>query len=163
MKVLLAVLAAILTIVIGGIWQWTRLPSDATLRHKFKQSQEDLERLRQLAKDDYLYGRVHAAYVDQKTLSAERLTEYRRLMKAVGIQRIWANGPGLPIEFLFEAYGILDTGTYKGISYAAEPEGLEADSLDNSCMGVQRSRTGRFCHVVHRLDGNWWLFRYEYH
>jgi hypothetical protein len=143
-----------------GLWRCNRLPSDAASREQFKRSRKDLERLREMAGKDYLYGRIAATYIDQDRLPADRVKEYRRLLKASGVKVLSAQGPWLPVEFMVDATGFLNSGTYKGFRYSEREEAPVAESLDVSCM--KPALKIRFCHVVRRLDGNWWLFRYEY-
>jgi hypothetical protein len=110
--------------------------------------------------EDRLRGRVHAEYVDDKKLSPKRVGEYRRLMSASGVTRLWANGPGKETEFLVDAVGMLDVGIYKGFSFSQVEESPVVASLDISCMA--QSGDARFCSAVQKLDNNWWLIRYEY-
>lgn len=136
------------------------LPSDARLKKQFELHRQELERLRQMVIDDNLNSRIHEQYVDDQTLSPKRVAEYRQLMKSAGIVRLWAQGGGKPIEFLVDATGFLDVGTYKGFSYAEHQEGHIAKSLDYSCQPPNAKE--RYCDAVQSLGGHWWLVRYEY-
>src|SRR5690242_7441890 len=86
-----------------SLWQcgrWFRgdtLASDAQLIKRFQSSRGDLERLRQMVVEDNLQGRIHAQYVDDKSLPTRRIEEYRRLLEKAGITRLWANGRNEPL------------------------------------------------------------------
>jgi hypothetical protein len=148
-----------------GFWKWGRLwsedtlPTDAALRQQFKGAQQHLFRLQQMVDQDRLQGRVHARYVDAKRLSPERVAEYRRLMKMSGITRLWASDSE-STEFLVDAVGMLDVGTYKGFSCSKKEREPVAASLDVSCMPHESK--ARYCDAFQRLDEDWWLIRYEY-
>jgi hypothetical protein len=144
----------------GRYWRGENLPTDAELRQQFTRNRAALERLRQMVSEDRLTGRVHADNVDDKKLSEERLREYRRLMKSTGVERLVANGPGKPIDFNVDDFGFLDVGTYKGFYHDERRHVPSADSLDLSCRPPDRYVS--YCEAFQKLDGNWWLIRYEH-
>ena len=49
------------------------------------------------------------------------------------------------------------------VLFACKPkeETPVAESMDDSCMKLKLDR--RSCYSVKRLDGNWWLYRKEFH
>ena len=157
---------ALLLICLGalscGMWfSGCTLPSDARLIRRFHQRRNSLEKLRRMAREDRLKGRIHAGYYDDKKLPEPRVREYRALMADSGVVRLWPNEDERSIEFLVDAVGVLDVGTYKGYVWSIKPQHPIVDSLDESCSDW--APAGRFCHASRHLDGDWWLIRYEYY
>jgi hypothetical protein len=138
------------------------LPSDANLTTQFQRSRQDIERLRQMANEDNIHGRIHADYADPN-LSEARLSEYRRLMKASGIMRLGANRRGEPLELMVDGSGFLAQGDYKGFWYNPAELRRSAGSLDESCFEIaEAEKQERSCSAVRSLGNGWWLVRYEY-
>jgi len=138
------------------------LPADATLIAQFKRSHNDIEHLRQMAEEDDIHGRIHAGYADPK-LPQARLDEYRRLMSASGIMRLYANGRQPPLELMVDGTGFLAQGDYKGYLYNPSESARSAASLDDSCFDIaEAKKEERFCSAVRSLGDGWWLVRYEY-
>jgi hypothetical protein len=138
------------------------LPSDASLIRQFQRSRQDFERLRQMADEDNIQGRIHSDFADPK-LSDVRLTEYRRLMKGSGIVRLYASGRGKPLELIVDANGFLAQGDYKGFWYNPAESRPPAASLDESCFDIaEATKQERSCSAVLSLGEGWWLIRYEY-
>lgn len=169
MKRLKGCLLALLVVVVLsmlGLWHCARdwngdnLPTEAELKAQFARYRDPLFRLRQMATEDELRGRVHAGYVDDERLSPQRLAEYRRLMDRAGITRLWRHETGLSIEFLVDAVGMLDSGVYKGFIYSEVGEKTTMGSLDVTCIPSSPRRD--FCEVAHSLEPNWWVARWEF-
>lgn len=121
------------------------LPSDNALIQRFQGSHNDLERLRQMVDEDNLDGRIHADYADPH-LPDVRLAEYRKLMRAAGIMRLWAHGRSKPLELIVDANGWLAEGEYKGYTYDPSEQQPSSASLDISCFEIAQARKeGRFC------------------
>jgi hypothetical protein len=138
------------------------LPSDTSLITQFQRSHEDIERLRQMAEEDNLQGRIHADYADPK-LPEIRLNEYRRLMKASGIMRLSGAGRGKPLELIVDANGFLAQGDYKGFMYNPLASGKTDVSLDGDCFGIAGAfKEERFCSAARGLGDGWWLILYQY-
>jgi len=115
-----------------------------------------------MADEDNLDGRIHADYADPHLPNA-RLAEYRKLMMASGIMRLWGNGRSKPLEMIVDANGFLSHGDYKGYLYNPSESRPSSASLDGSCFDLpEAKKTKRFCSAVHSLGGGWWLLRYEY-
>jgi hypothetical protein len=138
------------------------LPSDSSLIQQFQGSQAELEQLRRMVDQDNLDGRIHADYADPH-LPEARLAEYRRLLKATGVMRLWAHGRAKPLELIVDGDGWLAQGDYKGYLYDLEAQKVSSASLDASCFDVADSKkTQRFCSAFRTLGAGWWLVRYEY-
>ena len=115
-----------------------------------------------MAYEDNISGRIHADYADPK-LTETRLGEYRRLMKASGIVRLYGNGKGQPLELMVDTSGFLAQGDYKGYLYDPSESAPSSASLDDSCFNIADAKKDeRFCSAVHSLGNGWWLLRYEY-
>lgn len=138
------------------------LPSDSALIRRFRSSHAELERLRQMADEDNVDGRIHADYADPHLPDA-RLAEYRKLMSSAGIVRLWAHGRAKPLELVVDANGFLAQGDYKGYWYDPGEQQASSPSLDDSCFNLASAKkTARFCSAVRSLGDGWWLLRYEY-
>ena len=138
------------------------LPTDYSLIQRFRSSRNELERLRQMTDEDNIQGRIHADYADPH-LEAARLAEYRRLMKASGVIRLYVNGRAKPLEFTVDANGWLSQGDYKGYLYDPGEQQVSSASLDDSCFDLpEAKKAGRFCSAVRSLGEGWWLLRYEF-
>lgn len=141
-------------------WKGDNLPSEAALKAQFSRCRAHLVRLQQMATEDRLNSRIHADYVDDKTLPPQRLAEYRRRMKLAGITRLWGFGPGKRIEFLVDAVEMLDSGIYKGFVYSETEQGPTAKSLGETCMTASSRKDP--CSAAQPLEPNWWVMRWEF-
>lgn len=138
------------------------LPNDDALIQRFRSSHKELERLRQMADEDNIEGRIHADYADAH-LPPARLAEYRSLMKLAGVMRLYASGRARPLEFTVDANGWLSHGDYKGYLYSPGEQQVSSASLDDSCFHLTEAKKAeRFCRAVRSLGGGWWLIRYEF-
>ena len=167
-------IALVFVLLLAGAW-WHSIrsaagdfmPKDAELIQRFHRSRATLERLREMVEEDYFRApgqgpwRIGLTYVDDKTLPQERVEEYRRLMREVGVVRVWASVQSQHITFASDLTGMLDVGAGKGFVYILQDkEPKIAPSLDESCMPPD-SREGS-CFAHRPLQGNWWLFRFEF-
>ena len=136
------------------------LPSDAKLLAQFERTKLELDQLREMVEADGLSGRIHEDYFDDQRLSKSRLQQYRQLMKTVGVDRLACTGRCQHIEFNVAGTGWHDIGNYKGFYYSPGEQANRAPSLDKDCW----SETGkeRYCTAARRIEGNWWLLRYQY-
>lgn len=138
------------------------LPSDGALIHRFQTFHADFERRRQMVDEDNIDGRIHKDYADPHLVDA-RLAEYRKLMSADGIMRLWGHGRTKPLELIVDGNGFLAQGDYKGYLYDPGEQQPSSDSLDDSCFNLgSAKKTERSCSAVRSLGGGWWLIRYEY-
>jgi hypothetical protein len=138
------------------------LINDDALIQQFHHSRGDFERLRHMADEDNLDGRIHADYADPQ-LSGPRIAEYRRLMRATGVTRLWGHGRSNPLELDVDSNGWLAQGEYKGFSYDPSGPQQSAVSLDSSCFELaEATKADRYCFAVRALGDGWWLLRYEY-
>jgi hypothetical protein len=120
------------------------------------------DQLRQMVYEDNLDGRLHADYADSHLPDA-RLAEYRSLMRATGVMRLWGHGRSRPLELLVDANGWLNQGQYKGYWYDPSGPQQSSSSLDDSCFEIAEARKEeRYCSAVRTLGDGWWLLRYEY-
>ena len=138
------------------------LAKDDALIQQFHHSRGDFERLRHMVDEDDLDGRIHADYADPQ-LPAARIAEYRRLMRATGVKRLWGHGRSKSLELVVDSNGWLAQGEYKGFSYDPSGPQQSATSLDSSCFELaEATKAERYCGAVRTLGDGWWLLRYEY-
>jgi len=139
--------------------------SDAALMDHFQRHRGDFERLRQMAIADGLKRRIGADYVDDKRLPPERVEEYRRLMKELGIT-ILSVSSDKQMGFMMKEWGnFFVGGGGKAIVYYPNPPKIPiARSLDRSCLSVLSRIPGSIsdqtaCTAVRPMEDNWWLYR----
>jgi hypothetical protein len=153
----------VLVLLYGG-WQWFRyasgltLVSDAEATERFHSHREIFERLRKMASEDKLTGRLALTYGGQD-LGDERLREYRQLMAEAEIEALLRDGLGL--RFALDDQDSVWGGRSKGIDYRSQsPKSPVLPSLDKSCRSLVDADE-RFCSGVRQIEGPWWLYREE--
>jgi hypothetical protein len=138
------------------------LLSDSDLSKNYFAHRSTLERLRTMAEEDHVEGRIGKDYCDPR-IPAERLRHYRELMREASVVRVVGNGEGRPLEFTVDANGWLDVGDYKGNEYTAAAPHDQSDSLNESCFITAKPATeSQLCSASKALGNGWYMMRYEY-
>jgi hypothetical protein len=134
-------------------------PSDQVLEQRFRAHEADFNKLVQMLNEDRDIVRLVGDSVflsgdSHRSVATHRLTEYRRLFKAVGLESgIHRDGVNA-VRLIASSKGLLIATSEKSYVYSSvEPSAL-VESVDEI---IKRNR-GDQSPVYKRLGGNWYLY-----
>ena len=158
-RVMCALFAGILAVQAGCFVAGASHPTDAQLLDRFSLERATFESLLSMFREDRSLGRVAPDFTrpdDPATVgvSAQRVSEYRRLCKALGLQSGIEGYDGKStIWFNASSTGLAVTGSGKGYAYVASAPDLVVPSLDAFEPPDAQSFT-----AYRHIEGNWYLY-----
>ncbi|MEJ7577790.1 MAG: hypothetical protein WKF74_12400 [Pyrinomonadaceae bacterium] len=137
----------------------SRHPSDQVLEQRLRSREAEFERIVAMLGEDSDVVRLSNDFVfmsegSRRSLSEERLSEYRRLFRELGIEAGMHRDGANTMRLIASSRGLLMVGSEKSYVYSsAEPSPL-VESLD----AVIRKDGGDQAPVYKRVSGNWYLY-----
>jgi len=130
---------------------------DKQLIENFHTHRAEFEKLVAMVLEDRNLTRVDETWTEPQDFSAQRIAEYRKLDKAIGIPR----GLSAPIsreqiEFIASAQGWVAHGSTKGYLYGEKCPGYigeTVESLDGMSLAERPSGSG-----CRHIEGKWYLY-----
>ena len=139
-------------------------PTDAALLAGFKTNRADFVKVADMILADNKTQKVHLTYVRGTSPDENRLKQYRRLLKKIGVQSVdrWDRQEEQDqslVEFTAFAGGAFpDDGIYKGIMYC--PKRLPARFTQDvvaSLDAMDRKKVKQGTRLFQKIDDNWYL------
>jgi hypothetical protein len=132
---------------------------DQEMLDNFARHEKGFEELVAMLRQDRKLVRMDSDWTDPAdpsaaAVSTERIAEYRRRFKELGIPRgLRASHDPESFTFIASAVGLGISGSGKGYAYLASPPDLIVKDLD-AC----KSADGRSFFAYRSIKGNWYLF-----
>lgn len=135
--------------------------SAKTMSQTFRSHRPGFERLVAMIREDSRKGleRVDHDWTWPENpssigVSIERLDEYRRLFRGLGLSRGFsAFNKGIRIELIASSQGLTSAGSSKGYVHCTHPPGLVVKDLDS-----YRSPDGRSFVAHQQIEGAWYMY-----
>jgi hypothetical protein len=138
----------------------TSHPSDEALAERLKSSESAFNRLASMLFEDSDIVRLSDQHVflaegSNRQISDERLSEYRRLFKHLGIEAGFHRDSGNAVRLIASSKGgVFLPGSEKSYVYSKVEPWPIVDSLDK----VMARNQGDQPPIFHKLSGNWYLY-----
>lgn len=136
--------------------------SDEELIANFNSHKAEFEKLLAMVLEDKMLSRVDENYTEPSDaqavgISQERIAEYRRLFRELGIARGFSAPDSRDyVEFISSSQGWVDSGSSKGYLYGTgQTQMALIDSLDKFSSQPRPRGSGR-----RRIEGKWSLYFY---